>query len=580
MNESKIDNDTGNSSEANSGITVEVFGRTDVGLVREHNEDNFLVADLTARNRSLKPEVRNHTLGPYGSIFVVCDGMGGAAAGEVASQIGVDTIYDMMLQAAPPADDDELAQRLEKAVFEAGRRILTAAKLNRAQRGMGTTVTAACLIGPRLLVGQVGDSRAYILRGRQFVQITKDQSLVQQLIDANQMTEEEAKTFDKNNIILQALGTAEEVHVDVTSALLKRGDVLVMCSDGLSGLLDNGDIRNIVLDAPSLLDACRMLTEKACDEGGHDNITVIVAEFDGDDLSPPPDVEVDGELVYNRFDFSRAGGDTSTRRALPDKPKEEEEEQTVIVEKVDSPQKEEKASASEPQERSKGAALVGVAAAVVILIVATIIFLSNGSGKPVAQQPSETEVLPAPSSAKIAPAIPPSSKSVKQPPGEQNVGAEPPPELAPTPEEDITSKEPEENSAEKDDVPDIVELPDEPANTPHESNESEKKIAVRSKDRGDREKEKRTKQKERENSAEKQPPPKSSPYSPPPTGEDAQPKSTAPEAGLSPHESPPTVPSKKKTASAAPKEIAEEAPNGPSAETVKKKSEIDDNPFE
>lgn len=579
MNESRNDNDTGNSSEENSGITVEVFGRTDVGLVREHNEDNFLVADLTRRNRSLKPEVRNHAVGSYGSIFVVCDGMGGAAAGEVASQIGVDTIYDMMLQAAPPTDDDELAQRLEKAIFEAGRRILTAAKLNRAQRGMGTTVTAACLIGPRLLVGQVGDSRAYILRGRQFVQITKDQSLVQQLIDANQMTEEEAKTFDKNNIILQALGTAEEVHVDVTSALLKRGDVLVMCSDGLSGLLDNEDIRNIVLDAPSLLDACRMLTEKACDEGGHDNITVIVAEFDGDGLSPPPDGETDGELVYSRFDFSRSGGDT-TRRALPDKPKEEEEEQTVIVEKSEPTQKEEIPPPPEPpQERSKGAALMGVAAAAVILIIAAIVILSNGTGKPDAEQPSAAEIPPVQTSTQIPQAIPPSPESAKDPSAENQLVAEPPPELAPTSEEDITSRQRDEAAASKREGPDIVEQPNGPGPSTHEEDGSEKQIAAKTNDRGDRNRKKQPEKEEKEASEEDHPPLKSSPYGSPPKVEGSAPKHTTPKDGATPEESPQTAPLKKKTASEAPSEKPGEEPKGPPTETVTKKSKIDDNPF-
>ena len=188
-----------------SGIGVDVFGRTDVGLVRDHNEDNFLIADLTSGNRSIRPEVRQHIVGDRGSLFAVCDGMGGAAAGEVASKIGVDTIYEVLQEGEPPADDYALARRLDEAICEAGTRIFTAAKLNRGQRGMGTTATVAVLIGPRLVIGQVGDSRAHIVRGDELVQITKDQSLVQQLIDAKQLTEEEAKDFDRSYIILQAL---------------------------------------------------------------------------------------------------------------------------------------------------------------------------------------------------------------------------------------------------------------------------------------------------------------------------------------------------------------------------------------
>ena len=333
MNES--DNRTNEQAEASSpaALFVEVFGRTDVGLVREHNEDNFLVADLTEGNRSIRPEVRKHRIGPQGSIFVVCDGMGGAAAGEVASQIAVDTIYDMMQQGAPATSEEALAQKLEKAICEAGRRILTSAKINRSQRGMGTTVTAAALFGPRLIIGQVGDSRAYILRNRRLIQVTKDQSLVQQLIDAKQMTEEEAKTFDKNNIILQALGTAEEVHVDVTSVVLKQGDRLVMCSDGLSGLVDNDAIRDIVYETADPMNACRVLTEKACEGGGHDNITAIVAAFSGDSLALPPEGGADPELAYSRFTFSRMS-ETTARKLRPGRPSERQKNDTETTQPV------------------------------------------------------------------------------------------------------------------------------------------------------------------------------------------------------------------------------------------------------
>ncbi len=388
MNESKNAQYTEPSPDLSNAITVEVFGRTDVGLVREHNEDNFLVADLTAGNRSIRPEVRSHCVGPKGSIFTVCDGMGGAAAGEVASQIGVDTIYDMMQQGDPPADDTALAQRLEKALCEAGRRILTAARLNRTQRGMGTTVTAAVLIDERLIVGQVGDSRAYILRNEKFVQITKDQSLVQQLIDAKQMTEEEARTFDKNNIILQALGTAEEVHVDVTSTILKRGDTLVMCSDGLSGLVDNDAIREIVLNATNPMEACRHLTEAACEAGGHDNITVIVAVFGGEALKPPPDEgRDDSALIYERFHFSRSA--ETTNRAP--RPREKERDNTQRV-REDAPPKKSKAPADLPEPpQKKRSPVFGILVAVILFVIGTLVFFSYKNKE---ARPSDTLAVP------------------------------------------------------------------------------------------------------------------------------------------------------------------------------------------
>jgi len=303
-------------ANGSTGVTVRVFGRTDVGLVREHNEDNFLIADLTAGNRSIKPEVRTHEVGEQGTLFVVCDGMGGAAAGEVASRIGVDTIYEMMSRDRDPADPGKFARRLDEAIREAGTRIYTAARLNRGQRGMGTTVTAAVLAGERLVLGQVGDSRAYVVRHGRLVQVTKDQSLVQQLIDAKQLTEEEARNFERSNIILQALGTAEDVHVDVTSVVLRRGDALVMCSDGLSGLVEADEILAVVDQHEDPMEACRLLTEAACAHGGEDNITVIVARFDGEGLEPPGEGD---DPHYEKYDFPRVT-ETTVRTPMPKPP--------------------------------------------------------------------------------------------------------------------------------------------------------------------------------------------------------------------------------------------------------------------
>jgi len=316
MTESETENGAAVAGEAGDSIVVRVFGRTDVGLVREHNEDNFLIADLSSGNRSIKPEVRTHSVGDKGSLFAVCDGMGGAAAGEVASRIAVDTIYEMMQEGEPAADDRDLARRLDIAIREAGSRIYTAARLNRGQRGMGTTVTASVLAGRRLLIGQVGDSRAHIVRGGEMIQVTKDQSLVQQLIDAKQLTEEEAKNFDKSNIILQALGTTEEVHVDMTSVELQQGDALVMCSDGLSGLVEPEAIRDAVLQVEDPMEACRKLTDMACDAGGDDNITVIVARFDGAKLAA---AGAGAALGYERFDYPKAG-DVTVRSGYPRDP--------------------------------------------------------------------------------------------------------------------------------------------------------------------------------------------------------------------------------------------------------------------
>ena len=248
--------DKGEPKTRSSGIEVHVCGVSDVGLVREHNEDNFLVADLESDEVAFRggevelgdaegddtptPTKRppaDLTVGPRGVVMAVCDGMGGAAAGEVASQMAVDTLHEILRSGGNPGERDVLARRMVRAVEEAGGRIFSSAKMDRTRRGMGTTSTVAALIDQVLFVGQVGDSRAYILRGEELVQITKDQSLVNQLIEAGQLSEEEADAFEHSNIILQALGTTEEVVVDLTFLELRQGDRLLLCSDGLSGLV-------------------------------------------------------------------------------------------------------------------------------------------------------------------------------------------------------------------------------------------------------------------------------------------------------------------------------------------------------
>ncbi len=281
-------------------ILIRLFGRTDVGQVREHNEDNFIVADLSRESRGLMEADRSQIVGPRGTLLGVCDGMGGAAAGEVASQLAVDIIYQRMILGEPPLNHDEIAARLVHAIESAGLRIFSEAKLDRSRRGMGTTSTIAALVDDHLFFGQVGDSRAYILRGERLVQATRDQSLVNQLIEAGQLTEEEAETFEHNNIILQALGTADTVQVDLTFVVLRRGDTLLLCSDGLSGMVRNDEIREVLRSVDDPLEACKVLTDRANQAGGHDNITVVIAKFEGEGLEPPTPESID-DLRYRKY---------------------------------------------------------------------------------------------------------------------------------------------------------------------------------------------------------------------------------------------------------------------------------------
>lgn len=240
---------------------VEIARGTDVGRVRGHNEDRHLV----------RPPV-----------IAVADGMGGAQAGEVAAGMAVAAL-DALPGNPRPGD-------LRRAVERANSEIRRSASGDAGRAGMGTTVTA-CLLGDdgRLYVVHVGDSRAYLVRDGVSTQLTKDQSLIQRLIDAGELTEEEAAVSERRNIILQALGPEARVRVDLTAQHLCRGDVLVVCSDGLSGQVRAQEIADAVAGSDDLDAACASLIDRANAAGGPDNITVVVARVEGEALPPHAD---------------------------------------------------------------------------------------------------------------------------------------------------------------------------------------------------------------------------------------------------------------------------------------------------
>ena len=268
-------------------IAIEVFGKTDVGLIREHNEDNFLVADVTTAVRVADGrDPFTFKLGDKGALLLVCDGMGGAAAGEVASQMAADAIYETLVQAEPQPRDG-FARLVRRAVELANERIFIQSRDNQSERGMGTTCTVAGLVDDTLVVAQIGDSRCYILRDGKLAQVTKDQSLAWQLIEAGAMTADEAKAFEHANIILQALGVQERVEVVLSQVALRKGDVALLCSDGLHGPVTDEEILAVLIAEPNLQKAGEGLIQKALDRDGPDNITVALARFDGEALSPP-----------------------------------------------------------------------------------------------------------------------------------------------------------------------------------------------------------------------------------------------------------------------------------------------------
>jgi serine/threonine protein phosphatase PrpC len=282
-------------------VRVSVFGKTDLGRTRDHNEDTFLVADLSTRNASLKPDVRDHVVGRRGSLFMVADGMGGAAAGELASQMAAELIYEHLATVwagDAEATEEQFAFRMREAVELANQRINSFAREHAEVHGMGTTVTLAGAYGTSLYLAQIGDSRGYLARGGQVIQLTKDQSLLQRLVDAGELTEEEAEQSERRNIILQALGPDPRVKVDLTFQSLRRGDTLVICSDGLSGQVKREEIGQLIEQHRELPALCSALIDLANGRGGPDNITVIAARFEGEGLLEPQGAAGVGYQVY------------------------------------------------------------------------------------------------------------------------------------------------------------------------------------------------------------------------------------------------------------------------------------------
>lgn len=275
-------------SEALAGrVVARVFALTDVGRSREHNEDTFLVAELETGS-ALDFELGYHeiTADAHGLLFLVADGMGGAASGELASSMAGSLVLDELRQRwseAPPSGQ-RFAEALRDATVHANTRIHQHARENPEHRGMGTTATVAGLLRDTLFVVQVGDSRAYLIREGQARQLTKDQSLMQRLVEAGELTPEEAEVSDRRNIILQALGPEAHVTVDITHQQLRRGDMLLLCSDGLSGLVKGDEMASLAQRHPDVRALCRELVALANSRGGPDNITVIAVHFEGDGL--------------------------------------------------------------------------------------------------------------------------------------------------------------------------------------------------------------------------------------------------------------------------------------------------------
>ncbi len=224
--------------------------RSEVGLVRGHNEDSFAIAP---------------------PLFVVADGMGGHEAGEVASAIAVES----MLKAAPKRTDPDA---LDAAVCRANKAVIEAARDGRGKPGMGTTMTAATVIGDELVVAQVGDSRAYLLHDGVLQRLTRDHSLVAELVQQGRITEEEARYHPQRSVITRALGSDPAMRPDIYSLNVVAGDRLMLCSDGLYSMVDDAKIADIMRTQPDPQGCCDILVNEAISNGGLDNVTVVVVD--------------------------------------------------------------------------------------------------------------------------------------------------------------------------------------------------------------------------------------------------------------------------------------------------------------
>lgn len=291
-------------------LLVDVAGVTDPGQRRSENQDRFLVADLGARDpddalmtggdeRGGLQGPTRYVVGPLGSLLMVADGMGGAAGGATASAMASRVVHGLMTtqwveeRSRIPV---VFARHLMTALEQANHLIHARAGREEELRGMGTTATAVGVLEGHLILAQVGDSRAYLIREGVATQLTRDQSVVQMLQETGQLDAASARTDERSNLILQALGTAADVDVDLTHQPLRRHDTLLLCSDGLSGQVETDEIADLIGDGRAVDSAGTALVDLANARGGPDNITVVVARFDGDALSPPGPEEAVGRM--------------------------------------------------------------------------------------------------------------------------------------------------------------------------------------------------------------------------------------------------------------------------------------------
>lgn len=293
-------------------LTVEIHATSHVGRVRRGNEDNYLLLNISRSKAwtssqeagEFVVESQKFEIDDNGIVLAVSDGMGGALAGEVASKMAVESVCDKLINEdvdatlTPEEYNQELISKLYNATVYANYLIHQQGRSDPQYQGMGATFTGIGVTPQAVDIIQVGDSRAYLVRNGKIYQVTKDQSLVQQLIDAQQISPEEAETHTLKNVILQALGAQNEIYPVSARVQPHKNDVFLICSDGLSNKVNAASMQRIVLEnIDQLQQAAAELVKEANENGGEDNITVILSKFTGESLPEPEGDDVKLELI-------------------------------------------------------------------------------------------------------------------------------------------------------------------------------------------------------------------------------------------------------------------------------------------
>jgi serine/threonine protein phosphatase PrpC len=276
-------------------MRIRVGVQTDIGRSRVRNEDAYLVND---------------------PVFAVADGMGGHRGGDVASSLALES-----LRSAGEGSAAEDFQQLVEQIKTANQRVLERGEADRDLRGMGTTLTAILASDGRAHVAHVGDSRAYVLRVGNLQQLTEDHTLVQRMVREGRLTEEEAHTHPQRSIVTRALGVDENIPIDELTLDLKEGDRFLLCTDGLSSMLERDTIQQILQSEPDPQAACDRLVEEANQAGGDDNITVVLLDVVGDDEAAADGLEsaaVQRSVAKTTPEGPDPSGDTALARSVPD----------------------------------------------------------------------------------------------------------------------------------------------------------------------------------------------------------------------------------------------------------------------